>query len=79
MTAWAPDAAGGRQGTVAFYSNLDPLGSAAMPRQLTDCFNSLEGVLIGDAGLQLGQVGARHRAQAGLFPVCIACVAFWII
>ena len=46
----------GAQGRVTFYRNLEKVGDTSMPRQLTDCFNGLEGVLLGDAGLQLGQV-----------------------
>jgi hypothetical protein len=47
------------QGRVTFYQNLELLGDTAMPRRLTDCFNGLEGVLLGDAGLQLGQALPR--------------------
>ena len=61
---------------MTFFRNLQPLGSAPMPHRLTDCFNNLEGVLIGDAGLELGQVctrtpsphPARARAHAHTHP-----------
>ena len=41
---------------VAFYRDLMLLGSSALPRKFTDCANNTEGVLVGDAGLALGQV-----------------------
>jgi len=41
---------------VTFYENLRRLGTAQMPRHVTDCFNNLEGILVGDTGLTLGQV-----------------------
>jgi hypothetical protein len=62
-----PAASNGAQETVTFYRNMERLGSAAMPRRLTDCFNGLEGIVLGDAGLQLGQV--TRPALAG---VCTA-------
>ncbi len=47
-------------GNVTFYRDLELLGELAMPRQLTDCNNGLEGILLGDPGLILGQVRSAH-------------------
>uniref|UniRef100_A0A7S1DHJ7 Polycystin cation channel PKD1/PKD2 domain-containing protein n=2 Tax=Hemiselmis andersenii TaxID=464988 RepID=A0A7S1DHJ7_HEMAN len=47
---------------VTFYSNLDNLGTAQMPRPVTDCFNNLEGMLVGDTGMTLGQLSFYAKA-----------------
>ena len=39
-----------------FYENLEVVGRVAIPRPLTDCFNNFEGMLLGAAGMELGQV-----------------------
>ena len=50
------------QKNVTFYRNLELLGVVEMPRQLTDCNNGPEGILLGDPGLALGQVRVpTHR------------------
>ena len=41
---------------VVFYHDLNLLGVSPLPRTFTDCANNTEGILIGDAGLELGQV-----------------------
>jgi hypothetical protein len=41
---------------VSFHRDNTHLGTSAMPRPLTDCFNNFEGLLLGSAGLTLGQV-----------------------
>jgi hypothetical protein len=38
-----------------FYQNVDLLGASRMPRPLTDCLNP-EGILVGDADTELGQL-----------------------
>jgi hypothetical protein len=43
-------------GQVVFYRDLDLLGASPLPRKFTDCANNTEGILIGEAGLTLGQV-----------------------
>jgi len=47
---------------VTFYSNLDVLGSSKMPRPVTDCFNNLEGMLVGDTGMTIGQLSFYPKA-----------------
>ena len=43
------------QKDVTFYRNIENLGNSTLPRpSLTDCFNGGEGMLVGDAGLELG-------------------------
>jgi hypothetical protein len=44
------------QTSVTFYRNLDVLGVVNISRPVTDCFNSLEGIFIGDTGLKIGQL-----------------------
>ena len=39
-----------------FYHNLDVVATSELKRPVTDCFNNFEGVLIGDAGLEMGQL-----------------------
>lgn len=46
----------------SFYKNLELQGSAKMPRPVTDCFNNLEGVLVGDTGMTIAQL--RFYPQA---------------
>lgn len=41
------------QSKVHFYRNIDYLGAADLPRPVTDCFNDGEGLLVGDAGMEL--------------------------
>uniref|UniRef100_A0A7S0W9M5 Polycystin cation channel PKD1/PKD2 domain-containing protein n=1 Tax=Hemiselmis tepida TaxID=464990 RepID=A0A7S0W9M5_9CRYP len=48
--------------TVTFYSNLENLGTAQMPRPVTDCFNNLEGMLVGDTGMTIGQLSFYPKA-----------------
>ena len=40
----------------AFYRGITLLGVQKMPRPITDCFNNQEGVLVGDADMELGQL-----------------------
>ena len=44
-----------------FYQNVDLLGVAPMPRPLTDCLNT-EGVLLGDADTEVGQLRFYPRS-----------------
>lgn len=46
-----------------FYRNLEEIGNATLPRPITDCFNNQEGVLVGDAGMTLGQLRFYPRAM----------------
>lgn len=50
--------------SVSFYQDLDFLGATQLPRgQLTDCFDGDSmGLLIGDAGLELGVLRYHPRA-----------------
>ena len=50
----------GQGGNVTFYRDMELLGELAMPRRLTDCNNGLEGILLGDSGLMLGQARSAH-------------------
>jgi hypothetical protein len=43
-------------GTVSFFVNGRRVGVAALPRPVTDCFNDLEGPLVGDFGVDLSNV-----------------------
>ena len=41
---------------VSFHRNLEMLGAVEMKRPLTDCFNNFEGILVGGAGMEIGQL-----------------------
>ena len=41
---------------VDFYQDLEHLGRRTLPRPVTDCHNGGNGVFVGDAGMQLGQL-----------------------
>ena len=43
-------------GTVSFFANARLVGSQNLSRPVTDCFNGLEGPLVGDFGMELMQV-----------------------
>lgn len=42
--------------SVTFYRDLEVLGSTELPRPITDCYNNLDGVLVGDTGLTIAQL-----------------------
>jgi len=46
----------------SFYHNIDTLETVSMPRPMTDCFNNQEGILVGDTGMELGQLRFYPRA-----------------
>ncbi len=50
------------QTTVSFYRNLDVLSVVNISRPVTDCFNSLEGIFVGDTGLKIGQLRFYPKA-----------------
>ena len=42
--------------SVSFYRNIELLSSVDLPRPVTDCFNSGEGLLVGDKGMEISQL-----------------------
>lgn len=53
---------------VAFFQNLEELGTIPLPRQLTDCYNHGLGIELGASGLELGVVQYHPTAlsKAGI-------------
>uniref|UniRef100_A0A7S0VMJ9 Polycystin cation channel PKD1/PKD2 domain-containing protein n=1 Tax=Hemiselmis tepida TaxID=464990 RepID=A0A7S0VMJ9_9CRYP len=49
---------------VTFWRNLEKLGTVAMERPVTDCFNNREGVLVGSSAMTLGQLSFYPKAMA---------------
>jgi len=47
---------------VAFYRDIELLGTKRLPRVVTDCFNNQAGVLVGDVDMDLGQLRFYPRA-----------------
>lgn len=47
---------------ITFYYDLEKLESVTIPRPVTDCFNQLEGMLVGDTGLTIGQLKFYPKA-----------------
>ncbi len=50
------------QTNVTFYRNLEVLEVVKITRPITDCFNSLEGMFVGDTGLKIGQLRFYPKA-----------------
>ena len=48
--------------TVDWYQDLEHIGQRALPRPVTDCFNDGQGVFVGDANMELGQLRSYVRA-----------------
>jgi hypothetical protein len=55
-----------------FFENIKILEVVDMPRPITDCFNYEEGVLVGDAGMEMGQLRFYPRALsiANIEEIC---------
>ena len=50
------------QENISFFKNLELLETISIKRPITDCFNSLEGMLVGDTGLSIAQLKFYPKA-----------------
>ena len=68
---------------VAFYRDIELLGTKRLPRVVTDCFNNQAGVLVGDVDMDLGQLrfyprALKHFANLLSASLVLALWSIWL-